>query len=446
MIPMQVVYPSAEEVCDEIDNDCNGEIDEDIPNEWFVDNDGDGFGDATQVEYACNPGPGYTSQNGDCDDSNPLMFPSAEEVCDGFDNDCNGQTDEGLLNLYFVDADLDGFGDETIVEACELTEGLTTQGGDCDDAASQVNPGSNEVCGDNIDNNCDGMVDDPSAFNAITWYVDNDGDGVGDSSQSQVACDAPTGFVSTSGDCNDGSSSIYPNATELCDGQINDCNTTALASDEVDNDGDAYVECSIDAGGWDGASTVVGGDDCDDANADHHELLTWYFDNDGDGYGVSTGAFTVCIPPPVGYVLQDGDCDDSNNAQYPNAAELCDGQINDCNTTALASDEVDNDGDGYVECSIDAGGWDGASTVIGGDDCDDTNADHHEILEWRFDSDGDGFGDPNTSFTICVPPPNGYVLDASDCDDSNGDSYPNATEICDGQLNDCTSSNYQVMR
>ena len=181
------VFPSNTEVCDGLDNDCNGEIDENIPSEWYLDADGDGYGDATQVTETCLPEDGYVAQSGDCNDDDATIFPSAEEVCDGVDNNCNGVSDEDLLTLFYVDADLDGYGDNITIEACEPTEGLSLVGGDCDDADSQSNPGADEICGDSIDNNCDGVSDEASAIDATTWYLDDDGDGYGLNTQSQVS-------------------------------------------------------------------------------------------------------------------------------------------------------------------------------------------------------------------------------------------------------------------
>lgn len=438
------MFPSNTEVCDGLDNNCDGQIDENIPSEWYLDADGDGFGDANQLAETCMPEDGYVALSGDCDDSDPAIFPNAEEVCDSVDNNCDGQIDEGLLSLFYVDADLDGYGDNSTIEACELTEGLSTTGGDCDDAASQINPGEPEICGDSLDNNCNGVSDEAGAINATTWYLDDDGDGVGLDAQSQTSCEAPTGYVALNGDCDDSNPNIYTGAAELCDGIVNDCSTTTLSADESDDDGDGYVDCAIDATGWAGDSNVVGGNDCDDSNPNHHELLDWYFDNDGDGFGVVSNVFTVCIPPPVGYVLTSGDCDDGNDLIFPSASELCDGIINDCNSGTLPTNEVDDDGDGYVDCSIDTTGWTGSASVVGGDDCDDTDGAHYEERTWYYDSDSDGFGDAATGVTFCVPPPNGYELDGTDCDDGNAASYPNAEEVCDGFQNDCLSNNLPI--
>ena len=80
--------------------------------------------------------------------------------------------------------------------------------------------------------------------------------------------------------------------------------------------------------------------------------------------------------------------------------------------------------------------------MIGGDDCDDAELAHHEILTWYYDSDSDGFGSPSTGLTVCVPPPNGYILDATDCDDDNEFANPDASEIFYNDVDeDCVPEN-----
>ena len=490
-------YPSAPEQCDEKDNDCNGIIDDDLTTEWFADNDSDGFGNPDDMMEACLQPEGYIANNEDCDDQNELAYLDAEEICDGVDNNCDGEIDEGVTTTYFQDADGDGFGSEDLsIEGCTPPEGYSMWGGDCDDLDSWTNPGVEEYCFDMVDNNCDDLIDDASSVDSLLWFADFDADGFGDPNINMRSCYQPTEYLADSSDCNDNDSSVYPSAPELCDGQINNCLTTTLATDESDDDSDGYVECSFDTNGWDGDSNVVGGNDCDDAEGTiysaapelcdgqindcfttelpnneidddfdgyvecsfdtngwdgdsnvvggddcddglnaYHVSVLWYLDLDGDGEG-DPNAYIVSCTPPVGYVATDGDCNDNDSSIYENAPELCDGQINNCLSTTLATDETDDDSDGYVECSFDTNGWDGDSNVVGGNDCDDNDIAVYMPQTWYVDGDTDSFGDPNNTIIACNQP-SGAILQAGDCNDANASINPTISEICDGIDQNC---------
>ncbi|MFT5686657.1 MAG: putative outer membrane repeat protein [Myxococcota bacterium] len=150
------INPDASEVCDGIDNDCDDRIDDGLTDAYFTDSDGDSYGAYGDVLYDCeDPGAGYVLVAGDCDDGDSAVYPGAEEICDGIDNDCGGVADEGLLFVYYLDDDGDGFGDpSTDTEECESPgEDYVEQGEDCDDADASTYPGAEELC-DGVDSNC----------------------------------------------------------------------------------------------------------------------------------------------------------------------------------------------------------------------------------------------------------------------------------------------------
>ena len=141
----------------------------------------------------------------DCDDSNPAIYPEAEEICDGLDNDCDGEVDLDAVDApaWYPDVDGDGFGDAALpTEQCQAPEGLIAEGSDCDDGEAEISPDALEYC-DGVDNNCDGSVDEDSAEDTTTYYRDADGDGYGVKDEAVQACDVPSGFVEIEGDCDD---------------------------------------------------------------------------------------------------------------------------------------------------------------------------------------------------------------------------------------------------
>jgi len=214
------VFPGSTEVCDGIDNDCDGQVDEGVGTTYYADSDGDGFGDNNNSMVACSLPSGYVLDNTDCDDTDGNNYPGNTEICDGQDNDCDGLIDENGNTTYYADSDGDGFGDaSSSMTTCTQPSGYVLDNTDCDDNDGNNYPGNTEIC-DGQDNDCDGLIDEGAG---TLYFVDSDGDGYGDSNNSMVACSQPSGYVPNSADCDDNDSNNFPGNAETCDGQDNNC-------------------------------------------------------------------------------------------------------------------------------------------------------------------------------------------------------------------------------
>lgn len=218
------VNPEADEKCDDVDNDCDGLIDErgatDAPI-WYVDGDGDGFGDPEVTLAACDAPDSYIDNSDDCDDAQGSVYPGADELCDGLDNDCNDEIDDNPLDAtqYYWDFDGDGYGDPERPEAaCSPADWLVEDNTDCDDTTTAISPEIREVC-DEIDNDCDGLIDDDDPTTdpetMWQWYADTDGDMFGDPDLAlgKLSCVGGDGYADNPDDCDDGN----PEATTDCE-------------------------------------------------------------------------------------------------------------------------------------------------------------------------------------------------------------------------------------
>ncbi len=147
----------------------------------FIDGDGDGYGDLA-VTGDCSD-PDAVPVAGDCDDTNTLIGPEAVEVCDDIDNDCDGGIDEDASDAaaLYLDADADGYGNADFSEVrCEGTSGWVSNDADCDDLESSVYPDAIELCGDGIDNDCDGHAETDCVLEltGVAFYGERDNEGV----------------------------------------------------------------------------------------------------------------------------------------------------------------------------------------------------------------------------------------------------------------------------
>ncbi|MDH4040526.1 MAG: MopE-related protein [Gammaproteobacteria bacterium] len=233
------VHPWAWERSDGLDNNCNGVVDEGFTKtRFYIDSDGDGYGDPAVSRLELQQPAGYVGNDLDCNDRSPQDNPAATEVVDNRDNDCDGSVDEGVKNFY-PDGDGDGYGARYgLVRSIEAVGGYVQNNRDCDDNNRSIFPGAVEVF-DSVDNDCDGAIDE--GFTRTRYFRDADGDGFGDASSSVLDISPPAGFVT--------------NGTDNC---VYVSNPTQADSDG-DGIGDACDTVDNNAGGGSGGGGVVDG-------------------------------------------------------------------------------------------------------------------------------------------------------------------------------------------
>ncbi len=377
------------EQCNQVDDDCDGQVDE-----------GTG-GDACKSENEFGFCPGTTlCQAGKlaCDAKE-----AAPEICDGIDNDCDGSKDEGypdtdadeMADCLETDKDADGAPDgsdncaavanpgqedfdlDSLGDACDLDDDddKSADPQDCASLDPKIHPGAQEEC-NGVDDNCNFEVDE--------GFPDGDGDLVPDC----LDGDDDGDLTADDQDCGPDNPAVHPGAAEVCDGIDNDCDAgTDEGFDDTDVDGIA---------------------DCVDA--------------DLDGDGVPNGMDNCPSLTNVGQANQDGDglgdaCDDDRDGDgVPNGMDNCSSIFN------PGQSDLDSDGEGDA-CE---GDLDGDGIPDAADNCPlEPNPD-------QVDTDADGAGD------ACDPDVDGDGdPDVTDCADTDPSISHAAEESCDGLDNDC---------
>ena len=276
------------EACNGQDDDCDGKIDEELGTSTC------GIGQCEHLQANCIGGVEV-----DCD---PLSG-ALPEVCDGLDNNCDDQVDEG-----FMDTDNDTFAD--CIDKDDDADGEADLM-DCAPLNPEINHTAIEVC-DGLDNNCDGQADEMGAAGCEPYFFDADGDGHG-TLEGKCLCNAVGLWKATvDDDCSDLNPWIFPGATELCDGVDNNCDGVA--------DEDGATGCS------------------------------WFFtDEDKDGYG-SGDPTCVCDAPGQGWSVLGGDCDEEESQNHPGAFEVCDEMDNDCDGEVDENFDFDTDEQNCGSC------------------------------------------------------------------------------------------------
>lgn len=240
----------------------------------------------------------------------------------------------------------------------------------------------------------------PEDCTLSTYYADADEDGYGDPIISVSACAPPIGYLLDSTDCDDSNPDINPDVSEVCNDLDDNCNTIIdeeltfftyyydVDADEYGNVEETILSCfDIPPDGY-----VIDSTDCDDTNDLIQHPIAYYADLDGDLFGNLFDSQLVCdLSPPSGYLIDSSDCNDMNSDINPSSIEICNEIDDNCN------DDIDED-----------------------------------LLHYTYyiDEDEDNYGNAENSVTDCYGViPTGYVIDSTDCNDSNPMIYPGALEV-----------------
>ena len=447
LVPCDPLMGAETEVCDALDNDCDGESDEDL--EPLV----CGEGVCQNTVPSCLEG-----EAGTCE---PLDV-AWEEVCDGLDSDCDGIADNGF-------ADTDDDGDADCVDADDDNDTVLDDVDNCPLIANQNqkdkdNDGFGDPCDDGCwleeagiwETDCDGLADE--ADNCPLLYnpeqEDLDDDGTGDPCDDDADGD---GLDNKADNC-----PLEPNPDQedldldkvgdLCDDDVDgddvidgkdNCPLTPNQS-QVDTDGDTFGDACDDDDDGDGdpdasdcapldakvsslATEACNGkdDDCDDEvdEAGSLKCQKYYLDLDEDDFGDSAEVLCLCQKEGFYTASKSGDCGPENGDVFPGQVEACNGLDDNCDGQVDEGFD-DADGDGIADCADDDD--DGDLVPDGDDNCTGlANPD-------QLDLDEDGLGN------ACDDDMDGDgSLNPDDCAPLEPLRAPGLNEDCDGLDNDC---------
>ncbi len=455
------VNPVAVEVCNGRDDDCDTAIDEGVTATFWVDADGDGYGDVVDATgaIACFRPDGYAGTHDDCDDTSGSIHPGAYDACDSgsVDDDCNGTENDPPGGCSCIDG---------ATQACPLSGACAAGTQTCVMGAwsmgCSIAP-TDEIC-NGVDDDCNGVVDD---LLRVSCYADGDNDGwAGDGASAATQC--PVSGRDSVGGCPPGWTNRAPSGSSIdCDDARSDISPLGIEA------------CSD-------LSPAPRDEDCDGA-IDESVSVLCYTDADEDTYAPSSASsVSRCIDPsraPVGGCpfgntnrapgsIASTDCDDAHVVAHPGAAEVCDptridedcdGVANPVTLCACANGDTrmcplpGRCASGTQTCS--SGMWSACSVTpivetcnAMDDDCDGV-VDNGVLTTWYADCDRDGYARTGALSTrACAAPisppmsctggswtssaPSGTRID---CNDAITDIHPGATESCNGIDDDCST-------
>jgi hypothetical protein len=430
------VSPSETEVCNDIDDDCDFEVDEDDAldaTDWYLDLDLDGYGTSAWIVHACGaPTVGsFVGNDDDCNDFNTDHSPIADEYCNEADDDCDGDVDEASsvdAEVWYADSDGDEYGDPSSSRnACEQPNKHVADNTDCDDTNGNRAPSEDEVCDDHdIDEDCDGDADDDDqqgAAGKVAYYADVDEDGYGDPTLFANRCDPGDGFdVLDGSDCNDDDKTIWQELSGYADVDEDGFTLDVLTTDI----------CSSDElpDGWAESVSVI--TDCHDDDETLYLSIYAWDDADEDDYGFDGTDADLCTDGtlPDDYADQGGDCHDDDSASYPGIPfaypsgaygsvqevldDMCDGYTLELAAGTYTENlswtvDVEIVGEGIDTTIIDGDGTDSVVTMQGG-----------ELRDLTLRDGTDNLGGGCLSLATVTAPVTIDTVDMEDCVAPNG--------------------------